>query len=64
MRRYFDLPDIKNTLMVEVKAGSPAALAEPVKIRDHFKQTGTIREIERNEYVRLTRIYNGHNLAE
>lgn len=64
MRRYFDLPDTKNTLMVEVEVGSPAALAEPVKIRDHFRQTGTIREIERNEYVWLTRIYSGHKLPD
>jgi len=62
MRRYFDLPDSKNTLLVEAKAGSAAALAEPEKIRDHFKQPGAIREIERDEYVRLTRIYNGHIL--
>lgn len=62
MRRYFDLPDAQNTLMVEVEAGSPAALAEPEKIRDYFKQSGTIREVERDEYVRLTRIYNGHKL--
>ena len=64
MRRYFDLPDLKNTLLIEVKAGSAAALAEPVKIRDHFKQKGNIREIDRDEYVRLTRIYNGHKLPE
>ena len=62
MRRYFDLPDNKNTLVIEVEAGSPAAVAAPEKIAEHFKQTGTIREIERNEYVRLTRIYAGHRL--
>jgi hypothetical protein len=62
VRRYFDLPDVKNTLLIEVKAGSAAARAEPEKIRDHFKQTGIIREIERDEYVRLTRVYNGHNV--
>lgn len=59
MRRYFDLQDAKITLLIEVKAGSPAALAEPERIRDHFKQKGAIREIEQNEYVRLTRIYAG-----
>jgi len=64
MRRYFDLPDAKNTLLIDVKAGSQAALAEPEKIREHFQQKGTIREIERNEYVRLTRIYNGHKLSD
>jgi len=64
MRRYFDLPEIKNTLLIEVKTGSAAALAGPEKIRDHFKQKGTIREIERNEYVRLTRIYAGHKVTD
>jgi hypothetical protein len=38
MKRYFDLPDAKLTLLVEVKPGSPAALASPERIKDHFKQ--------------------------
>ena len=61
MRRYFDLQDTKNTLLIDVDAGSPASLAEPEEIRDHFRQTGSIREVERNEYIRLTRIYSGQN---
>lgn len=63
MRRYFDLPDARNTLAIDVGAGSSAALAAPEAIRDHFKQKGTVREIERNEYIRLTRIYAGHKIA-
>ena len=59
MRRYFDLPDIKQSLMVEVKVGSPAALAEPEKIAKHFKQSGQIREIGKNEYTQLTKEYMG-----
>jgi hypothetical protein len=62
MKRYFDLPEAKNTLLIEVKLGSAAALATPEKIRDHFRQTGTIREIEREEYARLTQIYIGNEL--
>ena len=50
----------KAKLMIEVEAGSPAALAEPEKIRDHFLQKGAVREIERAEYARLTRIYSSH----
>jgi len=57
MKRYFDLPDSVLTLLVEVKAGSPAALATPERIRDHFKQSGRIREVEEKEYLRLTQIY-------
>ena len=57
MDRFFDLPDEKLTLLVEVKAESAAALASPERIRDHFRQKGSIREVERSEYLRLTRIY-------
>lgn len=57
MNRYFDLSDAKLTLMVEVKAGSAAALATPERIRDHFKQKGAVREIEAPEYAKLTRKY-------
>jgi len=57
MKRYFDFMDSRITLCVEVKAGSPAALASPERIRDHFEQKGAVREVERNEYERLTRAY-------
>lgn len=57
MNRYFDLPDEKITLCVGVTPGTPAALAEPEKIRDHFKIKGAIREIDSNEYTKLTDIY-------
>lgn len=59
MNRYFDFPDMKVTLMVQVKAGSGAALASPERIRDHFKQKGSVREIELTEYTRLTKVYSG-----
>ena len=58
MKRYFDLSESRLTLFVEVKAGSAAALATPDRIRDHFKQKGSIREIEHDEYTRLTRQYS------
>ena len=57
MNRYFDFPDVKITLCVGVKPGSAAALATPERIRDHFKQKGVVREIDSNEYTRLTDIY-------
>ena len=57
MNRYFDLSDAKITLCVGVKPGSAAALATPERIRDSFKQKGTIREIEIDEYMRLTKAY-------
>jgi hypothetical protein len=58
MKRYFDLPDARLTLFVEVKAGSPAALASHERIRDHFKQKGAIREVEQGEYKQLKRAYS------
>ena len=64
MRRYFDLPDERNTLMIDVDAGSPAALAPAEKVAAHFKQPGRIREIEKNEYIRLTRQYAGHKIPD
>lgn len=64
MKRYFDFADERVTLCVEVKAGSAAALASPERIRDHFKQKGAVREVERNEYNRLTRAYTSCEAGE
>lgn len=55
MNRYFDFPDHKKTLMIDVKPGSAAALATAEQIAKHFNQKGSVREIERAEYIRLTR---------
>ena len=60
MKRYFNLSEAKLTLLVEVKAGSAAALATPEKIRDHFKQKGCIKEIDSKEYFCLTKQYSGY----
>lgn len=57
MNRYFDFPDLRVTLCVGVKPGSAAALASPERIRDHFKQKGTVREIDSTEYTKLTDQY-------
>jgi hypothetical protein len=59
MRRYFDLSDARITILLDVVAGSPAALAPAERIRDELKQVGAIREIESTEYARMTRIYKG-----
>ncbi len=59
MRRYFDFPDYKITMMIDAKAGSPAALAPAEQIAKAFNQPGNVREIERTEYVWLTRDYTG-----
>jgi hypothetical protein len=64
MKRYFDFTDSRITLCVEAKAGSSAALATPERIRDHFKQKGAVREVERNEYERLTRAYTKPEAAQ
>jgi len=58
MNRYFDFPEAKVTLCVGVEVGSPAALATPERIRDHFKQKGTVREIDSKEYTELTDTYS------
>lgn len=57
MNRYFDFPDSRVTLCVGVTPGSAAALASPERIRNHFKQKGTVREIDSTEYTKLTDIY-------
>jgi hypothetical protein len=57
MKRYFDWPDAKETLMVEVKPGSAAARATAEAISKHFGKTGMVREIEHAEYARLTKAY-------
>jgi hypothetical protein len=59
MNRYFDFPDEKITMAVDVKAGSPAARAPAKKLAQALGQTGAVREIELREYVQLTRIYEG-----
>ncbi|TCX51952.1 hypothetical protein C1I38_08120 [Dehalobacter sp. 12DCB1] len=64
MNRYFDFPDEKVTLCVGVKPGSPAALATPERIRDHFKQKGEVREIDSKEYTHLTDIYTWNKTTE
>ena len=67
MNRYFDFPDAKVTLCVGVTPGSPAALATPERIRDHFKQEGTVREIDSTEYTKLTDAYkwfSGERVSE
>lgn len=61
INRYFDFADERVTLCVGVKSGSPAALATPEKIRDHFKMKGSVREINSTEYTRLTDIYQWDN---
>ena len=61
MIRYFDFPDVKMTLSVGVKPGSPAALATPEMIRDCFQQKGSVREIDSREYKKLTKIYNSES---
>lgn len=64
MNRYFDFPDTKVTLCVGVEPGSPAALATPERIRDHFKQKGRVREINSTEYTKLTDIYTWNKQLE
>ena len=61
MIRYFDCPEAKMTLSVGVEPGSPAALATPEMIRDCFQQKGAVREIDRREYKKLTKIYNSES---
>ncbi len=61
MKRYFDLPDAKCTLELEVEAGSSAALAEAEVIRDYFGHKGAIREVESVEYRTITRQYAHKN---
>ena len=57
MYRYFDFGDSKITLFVGIKDGSPAVSASPEKIRDYFKQSGMVREIDQREYIKLTKKY-------
>ena len=61
MIRSFDFPEAKMTLSVGVEPGSPAALATPEMIRDCFQQKGAVREIDRREYKKLTKIYNSES---
>jgi len=63
MNRYFDFPDEKVTLCVGVIPGSAAALATSERIRDNFKQKGTVREIDSKEYTELTDIYTWNEKA-
>lgn len=57
MKRYFDFPDSRITMEIDVDVGSPATLAPAEKIAADFKQLGRMREIEKVEYAHLTRKY-------
>lgn len=63
MNRYFDFPEDKKTLMVDVKTGSAAARASAERISLALNQTGAVREIDRAEYLRLTRAYTDPNVS-
>lgn len=64
MNRYFDFSDEKVTLIVGVERGTPAALATPERIRDHFKLKGAVREVNSTEYTKLTDIYTNGKGAQ
>lgn len=64
MRRYFDVPDQRSTFAIAAEEGSRAALETPENVAKAYKYRGRVREIERIEYIRLTRQYAGHKIPD
>jgi hypothetical protein len=58
MKRYFELVGKRQTVLLNIVKGSPAATANVKKLSEFYKTE--LRELDEEEYDKLTEEYSSH----